>query len=84
MRPHSADLRRRIVTLYERGEGSIRQLAKRFQVSQDSVRCLIKQYRALSHADRDASEWQHRQSHPQQTGHDAKKKASRQAKSTIQ
>ena len=46
MRPHSADLRRRIVTLYERGEGSIRQLAKRFQVSQDSVRCLIKQYRA--------------------------------------
>ena len=46
MRPHSADLRRRIVTLYERGEGSIRQLAKRFQVSPDSVRCLIKQYRA--------------------------------------
>jgi transposase len=38
MRPHSADLRRRIVTLYERGEGSIRQLAKRFQVSPDSVR----------------------------------------------
>lgn len=47
MRPHSADLRRRIVTLYERGEGSIRQLAKRFQVSPDSVRCLIKQYRAI-------------------------------------
>ena len=46
MRPHSPDLRRRIVTLYERGEGSIRQLAKRFQVSPDSVRCLIKQYRA--------------------------------------
>lgn len=46
MRPHSADLRLRIVTHYERGEGSIRQLAKRFRVSQDSVRCLIKQYRA--------------------------------------
>ena len=45
MRPHSADLRRRIVTLYEQGEGSIRQLAQRFQVSRDSVRCLIKQYR---------------------------------------
>lgn len=46
MRPHSADLRHRIVTLYEQGEGSIRQLAKRFQVSQDSVRLLVKQYRA--------------------------------------
>ena len=33
MRPHSADLRHRIVTLYEQGEGAIRQLAKRFQVS---------------------------------------------------
>ena len=45
MRPHSADLRQRIVTLYEQGEGSIRQLAKRFQVSPDSVRLLLKQYR---------------------------------------
>ena len=46
MRPHSADLRQRLVTLYEPGEGSIRQLAKRFQVSPDSVRLLVKQYRA--------------------------------------
>ena len=46
MRPHSADLRQRIVTLYEQGEGSIRQLAQRFQVSPDSVRLLLKQYRA--------------------------------------
>lgn len=46
MRPHSADLRQRIVPLYEQGEGSIRELAKRFQVSQDSVRLLVKQYRA--------------------------------------
>lgn len=46
MRPHSADLRQRIVTLYEQGEGSIRQLAQRFQVSPDSVRLLVKQYRA--------------------------------------
>lgn len=46
MRPHSVDLRQRIVTLYEQGEGSIRQLAQRFQVSPDSVRLLVKQYRA--------------------------------------
>lgn len=46
MRPHSSDLRQRIVTLYEQGEGSIRGLAKRFQVSPDSVRLLVKQYRA--------------------------------------
>ena len=46
MRPHSADLRQRIVTLYEQGEGSIRQLAKRFQVSPVSVRLRVKQYRA--------------------------------------
>ena len=46
MRPHSADLRQRIVTLYEQGEGSIRQLAQRFQVSPDSVRLLVKQDRA--------------------------------------
>ncbi|MEM6521823.1 MAG: transposase [Cyanobacteria bacterium P01_D01_bin.71] len=46
MRPHSADLRQRIVTLYEQEEGSIRQLAQRFQVSPDSVHLLVKQYRA--------------------------------------
>jgi transposase len=51
MRPHSADLRQRIVTLYEQGEGSIRQLAKRFQVSPDSVRLLLKQYRATGSID---------------------------------
>ncbi len=46
MRPHSADLRHRIVTLYEQGNGAIRQLGKRFQVSQDSVRLLVKHYQA--------------------------------------
>ena len=46
MRPHSSDLRQRLVTLYERGEGSIRGLAERFQVSPDSVRLLVNQYRA--------------------------------------
>lgn len=51
MRPHSVDLRQRIVTLYDQGEGSIRQLAKRFQVSPDSVRLLVKQYRATGSID---------------------------------
>jgi transposase len=46
MRPHSPDLRQRIVTLYEQGKGSIRGLAERFQVSPDSVRLLVGQYRA--------------------------------------
>ena len=46
MHPHSSDLRQRIVTLYEQGKGSIRGLARRFQVSPDSVRLLLKQYRA--------------------------------------
>lgn len=45
MQPHSQDLRQRIVDLYERGEGSIRALAERFQVSPDSVFHLLKRYR---------------------------------------
>jgi transposase len=45
MPSHSLDLRQRIVSLYEKGEGSIRQLAKRFLVSPDSVRRLLKTYR---------------------------------------
>ena len=45
MSSHSVDLRQRIVSLYEKGEGSIRQLAKRFLVSPDSVRRLLKTYR---------------------------------------
>ncbi|MEL6224815.1 MAG: helix-turn-helix domain-containing protein [Cyanobacteria bacterium J06627_8] len=46
MNPYSCDLREKIVTLYEQGEGSIRQLAKRFQVSPDCVRRLLKHDRA--------------------------------------
>lgn len=46
MQPHSSDLRQRIVDLYEQGEGSIRGLAERFQVSPDCVFKLIKRYRA--------------------------------------
>ena len=45
MKPYSVDLRKKIVTLYQRKEGSIRQLAKRFQVSPDFVRRLLKQER---------------------------------------
>lgn len=45
MCPHSSDLWQRIVTLYKQGEGSIRGLAQRFQVSPDSVRLLVNQYR---------------------------------------
>lgn len=45
MGAYSLDLRRKIVNLYERGEGSIRQLATRFAVSPDRVRHLLKQHR---------------------------------------
>ena len=46
MNPYSCDLRAKIVTLYEQGAGSIRQLAKRFQVSPDCVRRLLNHDRA--------------------------------------
>jgi transposase len=46
MRAHSLDLRQRIITAYEKEEGSIRELAKRFSVSKNSVHNLIKLYRA--------------------------------------
>ncbi len=45
MKPYSLDLRQKIVDCYTQGEGSIRQLAKRFKVSQDCVRRLLKRYR---------------------------------------
>jgi transposase len=46
MRAHSLDLRSRIVAAYEKKEGSIRELAKRFSVSKNSVYELLKLYRA--------------------------------------
>jgi len=49
MKPYSCDPRAEIVTLYGQGEGSIRPLAKRFQVSPDCVRRLLKHYRAHGH-----------------------------------
>ena len=44
MKPYSLDLRQKIVVAYENQEGSIRQLAKRFKVSPDCVRRLLKRY----------------------------------------
>lgn len=44
MKPYSLDLRQKIVDSYENQEGSIRQLAKRFKVSPDCVRRLLKRY----------------------------------------
>lgn len=42
---YSLDLRQKIIDCYTNNEGSIRKLAKRFKVSPDCVRRLIKQYR---------------------------------------
>ncbi|WP_041391740.1 helix-turn-helix domain-containing protein [Pleurocapsa sp. PCC 7327] len=44
MKPYSLDLRQKIVMAYENQEGSIRQLAKRFKVSPDCVRRLLKRF----------------------------------------
>ena len=45
MKPYSLDLRQKIIDSYENGEGSLRQLARRFKVSLDCVRRLVKSYR---------------------------------------
>ncbi len=44
MNSYSLDLRQKIVDCYENKEGSIRQLAKRFKVSPDCVRRLLKRF----------------------------------------
>ena len=44
MKPLSLDLRQRIVDTYNNNEGTIVQIAKRFKVSINSVRRLIKRY----------------------------------------
>ena len=49
MKPYSQDLRLRIVQAYERGEGSMRQLATRFAVSRSCVCELITCHRAPGH-----------------------------------
>ena len=42
MKPYSLDLRQKIVDSYENQEGSMVAIAKRFKVSKDCVRRLIK------------------------------------------
>ena len=45
MSRYSLDFRKKIVEAYEKGDTSIRKVAKRFLVSPDTVRRLVKQYR---------------------------------------
>lgn len=45
MKPLSLDLRQRIVTAYERGEGSQARIAQRFGVATSTVERLLKRYR---------------------------------------
>ena len=45
MKPISLDLRQRIVSAYEHGEGSQAQIAQRFEVATTTVERLLKQYR---------------------------------------
>jgi len=44
-RAYSLDLRQKILESYQNGEGSIRQIAKRFKVSTDCVQRLLNRYR---------------------------------------
>ena len=43
--PYSNDLRRKVITAYQNGEGSMRKLAERFDVSVGFIRDLHKHYR---------------------------------------
>ena len=45
MKPYSLDLRRRVLEAWQRGEGSQRQLARRFSVHLTLVRNLLRLYR---------------------------------------
>ena len=44
MKPYSVDLRQKIVDAYEQKEGSQRELARRFKVSPNFVRLLLKRH----------------------------------------
>src|SRR4051794_34019154 len=46
MTPYSEDLRQRVLDTVQRGEGSLRQIARRFLVSVSFVTRLLKQYRS--------------------------------------
>lgn len=49
MKPYSMDLREKIVSAVEKGEGSIRKIAKRFAVSKNTVERLMSQKRSQGH-----------------------------------
>lgn len=49
MRAYPIELRQRIVDAYLHREGSIRQVAERFQVAHSYVQTLLKQHRELGH-----------------------------------
>src|SRR3954469_15562540 len=51
MTPYSQDLRQRVLDTVERGEGSLRQIARRFLVSVSFVTRLLKQYRSTGSLD---------------------------------
>jgi transposase len=46
MKPYSLDLREKIISTYEAGNTSIRQVAERFQVSKTTVQSLLKRKQA--------------------------------------
>lgn len=46
MKPYSLDLREKIISTYEAGKTSIRQVAERFQVSKNTVQALLKRKQA--------------------------------------
>jgi transposase len=48
MTPYSQDLRQRVLVTVQRGEGSLRQIARRFRVSVSFVTRLLKRYRGTS------------------------------------
>ena len=45
MKPYSNDLREKIITAYQNGEGSLRRLAKRFSVGLNFVWLLVERFR---------------------------------------
>lgn len=51
MKPHSKDLRQKIIDAYMEGQGSIRQIALRFKVSRSFVQKLLKQYQQTGKVD---------------------------------
>lgn len=52
MKPYSLDLREKILSTYEAGNTSIRQVAERFQVSKTTVQALLKRKQATGTLER--------------------------------